>query len=64
MQKHKIRKKKELQKQFLIRKAIVLNGRNFGNTFSEQFDIIVYCIVDAVYIVLAGISLVISETAC
>ena len=62
MQKYEI--KKELQKQCVIRKAIVLNGRKFGNTFNEQFDIIVYCIVDTVYTVPAGINLVVSETAC
>ena len=31
--------------------------------FTEQFDIIVYCIVNTVYAVLAGINLVIFETA-
>ena len=32
--------------------------------FNEHFDTIVYCIVDTVYTVLAGINLVISEAAC
>ena len=62
MQKCKIRK--GLQKQFVIRKPIVLNEGKFGNTFNEQFDIIVYCIVDTVYTVPAGVNLVVSETAC
>ena len=31
--------------------------------FNEQFDTIVYCIVDTVYIVLADINFVISEAA-
>ena len=57
MQKYKISK-------IRTRKAIVLNGKKFGNIFNEQFDAIVYCIVDTVYTVLAGINLVISETAC
>ena len=50
--------------QLLIRKVTVLKGRKFGNTFNKQFDTIVYCIVDAVYTVLAGINFVISEAAC
>ena len=32
--------------------------------FNEQFDIIVYCIVDTVHTLLAGINLVIFEAAC
>ena len=32
--------------------------------FNEQFDTIVYCIVDTVYTVLNGINFVVSEAAC
>ena len=32
--------------------------------FNKQFDTIVYCIVDTVYAVLAGINLIISKAAC
>ena len=48
----------------MIRKATVLKGRKFGNILNEQFDTIVYCIVDTPYTVLAGINFVISEAAC
>ena len=51
-------------KQLEIRKATVLKGKKFGNIFNEQFDTIVYCIVDTVYTVLAGINFVTSEAAC
>ena len=49
-----------------MRKATILKGRKFENIFNEYFDrpSIVYCIVDTVYTVLAGINLVISEAAC
>ena len=47
MQKYKIRKTR-IKKQLVIRKAIVLKGRKFGNIFNEQFDTVVYCIVDTV----------------
>ena len=56
--------REELAKQLVIRKAIVPNGRKFRNIFDKQFDTIVYCIVDTVCTVLAGIDLVISEAAC
>ena len=49
----------------VIRKAIVLK-KKFDNMFNLHFDrhTIVYCIVDTVYTVPAGINLVISEAAC
>ena len=50
--------------ELVIKKATVLKGRKFGNIFNEQFDTTVYCIVDAVYTVFAGINFVISEAAC
>ena len=53
-----------LKKQFVIQKATVLKGKNFGNIFNKQFDTIVYCIVDTVYTVLNGINFVVSEAAC
>ena len=46
--------------QLVIRKATVLKGRKFGNIFDEQFDTIVYCIVDTIYTVLEGINFVVS----
>ena len=63
MQKYKIRKIR-LETQLLIRRATVLKGRKFGNIFNEQFDTIVYCIVDTVYTVLAGTNFAVSEAAC
>ena len=45
MQKYKIRK---ITIKEAIRKATVLKGKKFGNIFNEQFDTIVYCIVDTV----------------
>ena len=47
----------------VIRTVTVLRRRKFSNIFDEEFDIIVYCIVDTVYAVLAGINLIISEAA-
>ena len=49
-----------------IRKATVLKGRKFDNIFNKHFDrpTIVYCIVDTIYTVLAGINFGISEAAC
>ena len=48
----------------MIRKATVLKGRKFGNLFDEQFDAIVYCIVDTIYTALEGINFIVSEAAC
>ena len=48
----------------MIRKATVLKGRKFGTVFNEQFDTVIYCIVDTVYAILAGKNFVISEAAC
>ena len=48
----------------MIRKATVLKEKKFSNIYNEQFDTIVYCILDTVYAVLAGINFVISEAAC
>ena len=50
----------------MIRKATVLTERKFSNIFNKHFDrpTIVYCIVNTVYTVLAGINLVICEAAC
>ena len=65
MQKYKIRKiriRKAIRT--VIRKAKVLKGRKFGDICNKQFDTIVYCIVNTIYTVLAGINLVISEAAC
>ena len=64
MPKYKIRIKKAICA--VMRKATILKGRKFENIFNEYFDrpFIVYCIVDTVYTVLAGINLVISEAAC
>ena len=64
MPKYKIRIKKAICA--VMRKATILKGRKFENIFNEYFDrpSIVYCIVDTVYTVLAGINLVISEAAC
>ena len=50
--------------QLVIRKTTVVKGRKFGNILNEQFDTIVYCIVDTVYTVLAGINFAVSEAAC
>ena len=50
--------------QLVFRKATVLKRRKFSNIFNEQFDTIVYCIVDTVYTVLAGINFAVSEAAC
>ena len=50
--------------QLVIRKVTVLKGRRFGNILNEQFDTIVYCILDIVYTVLAGINFAVSEAAC
>ena len=47
-----------------IGKDTVLKGRKFGNVLNEQFDTIVYCIVDTVCTVLAGINFAVSEAAC
>ena len=55
---------KELKKQLVIRKATVLKGRKFGNLCNEQFDTVVYCIVDSIYTVLEGINFVVVEAAC
>ena len=64
MQKSKIRKIR-IRKTIciVIRKAIVLKGRKFGNIFNKQFGTIVYSILDNAYTILAGINLVISEAA-
>ena len=48
----------------MIRKATVLKRKNLAIYFNEQFNTIVYCIVNTVYTVLAGINLVICEAAC
>ena len=50
----------------MIRKAIVLKRKKFNNIVNKHFDrpTIVYCIVDMVYTVLAGISPVIPEATC
>ena len=48
----------------VIRKVAILKGRKFSNIPNEQFDTIVYCVVDTVYTVLAGINFVVSEAAC
>ena len=50
----------------MIRKATVLKGRKFDNIFNKHFDrpTIVYCIVDRIYSVRAGINVVISEAVC
>ena len=49
-----------------MRNTTVLKGRKFDNIFNKHFDrpTIVFCIVDTVYAVLAGINLFISEAAC
>ena len=64
MPKYKIRIRKTIS--IVIRKTTVLKRRKFDNMFKEHFDrpTIVYCIIDTVYTVLAGINLVISEVAC
>ena len=62
MQKYKIRKIR-IRNQLVIRKATVLRGRKFGNVLNEQFDTIVYCILDTIYI-LAGINFAVSEATC
>ena len=49
------------KKQLVIRKATVLKGRKFGNIFNEQYETIVYCIVDTIYTVLDGINFVVSS---
>ena len=43
---------------------MVLRGRKFGNILNEQFDTIVYCILDTVYTVRDGINFAVSEAAC
>ena len=50
----------------MIGKATALTERKFSNIFNEHFDrpTIVYCIVDTVYTVLAGISSVFPGAAC
>ena len=48
----------------MIRKATVLKRKNLATYFNEQFNTIVYCIVNILYTVLAGINLVICEAAC
>ena len=50
----------------MIRKATGLKRKKFSNIFNKHFDrpTIVYCMVDRVYTVLAGINLIICEAAC
>ena len=62
MPKYKIRIRKAICT--MIRKATVLKRKNLAIYFNEQFNTIVYCIVNTVYTVLAGINLVICEAAC
>ena len=64
MPKYKIRTRKAPC--IVIRNTTVLERRKSDNTFSKHFEnpTIVYCIVDTVYTVLAGINLVISEATC
>ena len=62
MPKYKIRIRKAIC--IMIRKATVLTEKNLAIYFNEQFNTIVYCIVNTIYTVLAGINLVICEAAC
>ena len=48
----------------VIKKVTVLKRKKFGDIFNEQFDTIVYCIVDTVYTVFAGINFAVPEAAC
>ena len=64
MPEYKIRIKKAFC--IVMRKTSVLKERKFENVFHQHFDrpTIVYCIVDTVSAVLAGITLLVSEAAC